>query len=284
MKKEKLIRSIGLVDDNLIEEYDDYIHSKNKALRIHWTAVAAGLCLVITIGVGAWQSGVIKYIENLTQNNKVIQDDLGGVLAGGSLRPCFRYEGGEYLFTSNSFSTTGPTELSEEWKKVATIESSVADLQDELTENLQTNYPELIGCDLWANSSQDGWIYLEMKGNYLLFVTRKYDVTWISYNGQLYLYEDSYYAFAEDGEKVYESYSNDSSYKPDDTILIGNATFEARHQLPTGKLSTNNIDISSYNIYIDPKDSKVLYIEVPNGLSPECGTTTRYDKYFLYKE
>ena len=182
MTREELLEAIGRVDDDLIQEAEDYRLPARRLGLTHWRPLAGGLaaCLVLAAvlylpfgmsggdnttsgaagssstaqdsGSGSWSGSG----EALPENPSAGDESSGGSSSqeGGAAQDVLRTPAGEYTLTGEMASA-----LPEGSRQLGVLFLEGEDSQDQL----YTTRREYAGCMLWEGP--DGTLYVKLPGN-----------------------------------------------------------------------------------------------------------------------
>ena len=183
MTREELLEAIGRVDDDLIQEAEDYRLPARRPGLAHWRPLAGGLaaCLVLAAvlylpfgmsgggdnttsgaagsssaaqdsGSGSWSGSG----EALPENPSAGDESSGGSSSqeGGAAQDVLRTPAGEYTLTGEMASA-----LPEGSRQLGVLFLKGEDSQDQL----YTSRREYAGCMLWEGP--DGTLYVKLPGN-----------------------------------------------------------------------------------------------------------------------
>ena len=182
MTREELLEAIGRVDDDLIQEAEDYRLPARRLGLTHWRPLAGGLaaCLVLAAvlylpfgmsggdnttsgaagssstaqdsGSGSWSGSG----EALPENPSAGDESSGGSSSqeGGAAQDVLRTPAGEYTLTGEMASA-----LPEGSRQLGVLFLEGEDSQ----EGLYTTRREYAGCMLWEGP--DGTLYVKLPGN-----------------------------------------------------------------------------------------------------------------------
>ena len=182
MTREELLEAIGRVDDDLIQEAEDYRLPARRLGLTHWRPLAGGLaaCLVLAAvlylpfgmsggdnttsgaagsssaaqdsGSGSWSGSG----EALPENPSAGDESSGGSSSqeGGAAQDVLRTPAGEYTLTGEMASA-----LPEGSRQLGVLFLEGEDSQDQL----YTSRREYAGCMLWEGP--DGTLYVKLPGN-----------------------------------------------------------------------------------------------------------------------
>lgn len=182
MTREELLEAIGRVDDDLIQEAEDYRLPARRLGLTHWRPLAGGLaaCLVLAAvlylpfgmsggdnttsgaagssstaqdsGSGSWSGSG----EALPENPSAGDESSGGSSSqeGGAAQDVLRTPAGEYTLTGEMASA-----LPEGSRQLGVIFLEGEDSQ----EGLYTTRREYAGCMLWEGP--DGTLYVKLPGD-----------------------------------------------------------------------------------------------------------------------
>ena len=182
MTREELLEAIGRVDDDLIQEAEDYRRPARRLGLTHWRPLAGGLaaCLVLAAvpylpfgmsggdnttsgaagsssaaqdsGSGSWSGSG----EALPENPSAGDESSGGSSSqeGGAAQDVLRTPAGEYTLTGEMASA-----LPEGSRQLGVLFLEGEDSQDQL----YTSRREYAGCMLWEGP--DGTLYVKLPGN-----------------------------------------------------------------------------------------------------------------------
>ena len=182
MTREELLEAIGRVDDDLIQEAEDYRRPARRLGLTHWRPLAGGLaaCLVLAAvlylpfgmsggdnttsgaagssstaqdsGSGSWSGSG----EALPENPSAGDESSGGSSSqeGGAVQDVLRTPAGEYTLTGELASA-----LPEGSRQLGVLFLEGEDSQDQL----YTTRREYAGCMLWEGP--DGTLYVKLPGN-----------------------------------------------------------------------------------------------------------------------
>lgn len=183
MTREELLEAIGRVDDDLIQEAEDYRLPARRLGWTHWRPLAGGLaaCLVLAAvlylpfgmsgggdnttsgaagsssaaqdsGSGSWSGSG----EALPENPSAGDESSGGSSSqeGGAAQDVLRTPAGEYTLTGEMASA-----LPEGSRQLGVIFLEGEDSQ----EGLYTTRREYAGCMLWEGP--DGTLYVKLPGD-----------------------------------------------------------------------------------------------------------------------
>ena len=183
MTREELLEAIGRVDDDLIQEAEDYRLPARRPGLAHWRPLAGGLaaCLVLAAvlylpfgmsgggdnttsgaagsssaaqdsGSGSWSGSG----EALPENPSAGDESSGGSSSqeGGAAQDVLRTPAGEYTLTGEMASA-----LPEGSRQLGVLFLEGEDSQDQL----YTTRREYAGCMLWEGP--DGTLYVKLPGD-----------------------------------------------------------------------------------------------------------------------
>lgn len=182
MTREELLEAIGRVDDDLIQEAEDYRLPARRPGLTHWRPLAGGLaaCLVLAAvlylpfgmsggdnttsgaagssstaqdsGSGSWSGSG----EALPENPSAGDESSGGSSSqeGGAAQDVLRTPAGEYTLTGEMASA-----LPEGSRQLGVLFLEGEDSQ----EGLYTTRREYAGCMLWEGP--DGTLYVKLPGD-----------------------------------------------------------------------------------------------------------------------
>lgn len=182
MTREELLEAIGRVDDDLIQEAEDYRLPARRLGLTHWRPLAGGLaaCLVLAAvlylpfgmsggdnttsgaagsssaaqdsGSGSWSGSG----EALPENPSAGDESSGGSSSqeGGAAQDVLRTPAGEYTLTGEMASA-----LPEGSRQLGVLFLEGEDSQ----EGLYTTRREYAGCMLWEGP--DGTLYVKLPGD-----------------------------------------------------------------------------------------------------------------------
>ena len=183
MTREELLEAIGRVDDDLIQEAEDYRLPARRPGLAHWRPLAGGLaaCLVLAAvlylpfgmsgggdnttsgaagsssaaqdsGSGSWSGSG----EALPENPSAGDESSGGSSSqeGGAAQDVLRTPAGEYTLTGEMASA-----LPEGSRQLGVLFLEGEDSQDQL----YTSRREYAGCMLWEGP--DGTLYVKLPGD-----------------------------------------------------------------------------------------------------------------------
>ena len=183
MTREELLEAIGRVDDDLIQEAEDYRRPARRPGLTHWRPLAGGLaaCLVLAAvlylpfgmsgggdnttsgaagsssaaqdsGSGSWSGSG----EALPENPSAGDESSGGSSSqeGGAAQDVLRTPAGEYTLTGEMASA-----LPEGSRQLGVLFLEGEDSQ----EGLYTTRREYAGCMLWEGP--DGTLYVKLPGD-----------------------------------------------------------------------------------------------------------------------
>ena len=182
MTREELLEAIGRVDDDLIQEAEDYRRPARRLGLTHWRPLAGGLaaCLVLAAvlylpfgmsggdnttsgaagsssaaqdsGSGSWSGSG----EALPENPSAGDESSGGSSSqeGGAAQDVLRTPAGEYTLTGEMASA-----LPEGSRQLGVLFLEGEDSQ----EGLYTTRREYAGCMLWEGP--DGTLYVKLPGD-----------------------------------------------------------------------------------------------------------------------
>ena len=182
MTREELLEAIGRVDDDLIQEAEDYRLPARRLGLTHWRPLAGGLaaCLVLAAvlylpfgmsggdnttsgaagsssaaqdsGSGSWSGSS----EALPENPSAGDESSGGSSSqeGGAAQDVLRTPAGEYTLTGEMASA-----LPEGSRQLGVLFLEGEDSQ----EGLYTTRREYAGCMLWEGP--DGTLYVKLLGD-----------------------------------------------------------------------------------------------------------------------
>ena len=182
MTREELLEAIGRVDDDLIQEAEDYRLPARRRGLTHWRPLAGGLaaCLVLAAvlylpfgmsggdnttsgaagssstaqdsGSGSWSGSG----EALPENPSAGDESSGGSSSqeGGAAQDVLRTPAGEYTLTGEMASA-----LPEGSRQLGVLFLEGEDSQ----EGLYTTRREYAGCMLWEGP--DGTLYVKLPGD-----------------------------------------------------------------------------------------------------------------------
>lgn len=182
MTREELLEAIGRVDDDLIQEAEDYRLPARRPGLAHWRPLAGGLaaCLVLAAvlylpfgmsggdnttsgaagssstaqdsGSGSWSGSG----EALPENPSAGDESSGGSSSqeGGAAQDVLRTPAGEYTLTGEMASA-----LPEGSRQLGVLFLEGEDSQ----EGLYTTRREYAGCMLWEGP--DGTLYVKLPGD-----------------------------------------------------------------------------------------------------------------------
>ena len=183
MTREELLEAIGRVDDDLIQEAEDYRRPARRLGLAHWRPLAGGLaaCLVLAAvlylpfgmsgggdnttsgaagsssaaqdsGSGSWSGSG----EALPENPSAGDESSGGSSSqeGGAAQDVLRTPAGEYTLTGEMASA-----LPEGSRQLGVLFLEGEDSQ----EGLYTTRREYAGCMLWEGP--DGTLYVKLPGD-----------------------------------------------------------------------------------------------------------------------
>ena len=183
MTREELLEAIGRIDDDLIQEAEDYRRPARRLGLTHWRPLAGGLaaCLVLAAvlylpfgmsgggdnttsgaagssstaqdsGSGSWSGSG----EALPENPSAGDESSGGSSSqeGGAAQDVLRTPAGEYTLTGEMASA-----LPEGSRQLGVLFLEGEDSQ----EGLYTTRREYAGCMLWEGP--DGTLYVKLPGD-----------------------------------------------------------------------------------------------------------------------
>ena len=244
MSRDKVIDSLGRIDDDLIQRVAALRVKKKKAPWVRWTAIAACLCLVAAIAI----PGVMnQFSENLLGTS--MSDNAGYVSKG------LRINGKQYL--------------------ASTKQAVSFDLPSGFSPAGKADIDAFKECPYYTNPDQTEWVYVwqnvstDMDNPRYAYV-RYVDVRLrgrdlVCCNGEYYISMWSVYpdgAFADVSLEYYNAMESAYGIRIEGEAFdgfksVGIAEFTGFDTIPDGALASNNNDCE---VYVNPNNPDIILV------------------------